>query len=331
MMHVCFLQSGPIDADAVAHQAALRALGATLDVFDIEPQMPLMLRDTARLRRTRSAYDAIVSCGRDAMRVADYSGIDRRVHLLNGSLHASDLGTLRKSVQSGARLVTSSAAVYRRIVREVADAFDVNLIRPVFQNVTLVPDVARTVVGAGTTTSVIYVPGSWHDRREHAMAMWAAGVLVFRDPAVRLLVDGGGNDGVIHRLVKSRGQTASVRVGRPDDWATHVAAADVALCAGDHAPSYAILNLLHRAGVPIVALRQLWIRERLAAQIPATLVEPRRPRFIARAMLEVLDHAPLRRARTVSGAIPDVDASAVSDAWRSVLGFHAPTFSNSRA
>jgi hypothetical protein len=296
MTRVLFLSPASTDADVRRHAdtiAAIHGVTVAQQLAPEEDRLAYILRSAARLFRGRRGIDLVITVGASALAAANIGWRGPLIHIVVGRLTRTEASLCRGLAgRADFRIVTSSAAIAREAMRNLADVHKVRLIRPTAASTPATREEARARLGIGPDVPLVHVPGLPRPGSGHRLAMWAGSILIFRDPATRLLISSGGpGDGAVQRFARNALQSHAL-ITRPHlAQSDLLAAADVAICTADRAPDFAALDALRQAGVPIVGLQSTWDRERLHG-LPARLIDDTRARLIARTALEAFDGSP---------------------------------------
>lgn len=314
MLRVLLIRPPTAGLDVAAYARSIEALpGVQFSdrITAADDRLPSVFRTAGELLTRRVDCDILVTAGPNALLAAATGWRGPIIHVPIGRLTRLELVIGRRLARRHSfRLITSSPALARQATHAIADARRIRVIRPAPVPPRMTRQEARARLGVAEDQPLITVTGVARPGSNHRLAIWAANILVFRDPAVRLFLRPGGvRDGFVQRFVSSAEMWLAVVSDPSLNEAEEAAAADVAICVADGAPDVSPLAAMRHAGTPIVGLRSTWLRERLDTY-PATLVAESRARAVARAALEALERGRLP-AETVS-AEPD-------GAWAEVL------------
>jgi hypothetical protein len=293
MTRVLLISPDSTDADVRAHAKAIASIPG-IAVTPMEAAAGDRLVDAAwmaaRLFRQRHAIDVIVTSGISALTAAYLAWRGPIVHLPVGRLTAPEARLVGRLARRGTfRIVTSSPSIARGATRRVINPLHVSVIRPTPDAISTRREEARERLGIAPDQPLVYLPGVARPGSDHRIALWASNILYFRDPAVRVLIVGGGpNEAFVRRFISSAEMWPAIVSDVTLDEADRAAAADVAICGASGAPDVFPLAVLARVGTPLAGMQMTWMREDLA-EYPATLAEAPKARLLARAALEALE------------------------------------------
>lgn len=300
MTRVLLISPESTDGDVAAHASAIGSIPhveVTRRPAPAEDRLAFVLRCAAQLFRHDRHDDIVVTVGPAAMAAAYIGWRGPTVHIPVGRLTAPEARFCGRLARRGTfRLVTSSESIATAAKREVINTDHVALIRPCSSDTTLPSaplaasrTASREKLAISNDTPLVYLPGISRFGSNHRLALWAANILYFRDPRVRVLTVGGGTQaGFVRRFITSAEMWPAIVDGNVLTEAERAAAADVAICAADGAPDIAPLATLTRSGTPIAGIARTWAREELSAY-PARLADGTKARLLARAALEAME------------------------------------------
>lgn len=316
MTRVLLMSPSSTDADVRRHAETFASLpDVSLTRYEAPPEdrLAYVLRGAAGIFRSRRTIDVVVTVGPAALAAAKIGWRGPIVHIVAGRLTRAEASLGRVVARrKDFRLVTSSAAVARMAMTHVADVHQVRLLRPAPARPAFDRAEVRRRLGVSVDAPLVQIVGTARHGSGHRLALWATSILAFRDPATRIALSAGGpRDAFVRRFGTSTAQVQSLVSDPSLTDADLAAAADVALCTADGPPEWSAIAAIQAQGVPIVALRSTWDRERLHG-VPATLVDQPMARALARAMLLTLEGRAASEER-VAKENPPTDAAAY--AW----------------
>lgn len=298
-----------LDADAHAHWLTTRGGGEVEDV--VTREWPLIARAALRLKRRRfDSDDLLVTVGEAALLAASFAWTGRLVHVLGGAPTPTECMRLRRL--PAARVVASSVAATQQLSKYGVAADRVVLVAPPAGELTPTRADARRRLRLEDDAVVVALPGTIRPGSGHRLAIWACALLAYRDRSWRFLVGERGDEARVRDFIgvtTEAGSRAFVRFHEGDE-PNAMAAADIALFAGDGVPETSMLHSALRHGLAIAAPRAIVLREHIPAD-NAFLFDKNKARFVAKAV--VLASDAIRRGRV---ALPLPAGSAT---WEDVL------------
>jgi glycosyltransferase involved in cell wall biosynthesis len=277
------LLSATTDLDADAHVRRLTAQGARVaDV--VTREWPLIARAALRLRRAPLA-DELITVGEAALLAATFARRTPSMHILVGAPTAAELIALRRRAR--VRVVVSSLSAWQRLRAAGVAAARIESIEPPVDPMPARAE-ARARLGRDADAVVVTLPGSIRPGSGHRLAIWASALLAYRDASWRFLVAGRGDDHLVRMFIRATvpPDLHAFHLVDENDALEAIAAADIALFAGEGMPERYAYEACARAGVAIVAPRTIIDIEHLPV---AATFDPFTARQAARAVLHASD------------------------------------------
>lgn len=286
------LLSAATDLDADAHVRRLTAEGARVgDV--VTREWPLIARAALRLRRT-PLTDELVTVGEAALLAAVFARRAPRMHILVGAPTDAELIALRR--RDRVRVVVSSISAWQRLHAAGIAGARIESIEPPVDALPTRAD-ARARLGLDAGTVVVALPGTIRPGSGHRLAVWAGALLAYRDASWRFLVGGRGDVDRVRTFIRATmpPERHVIHIVKEHHDLDAIAAADIALFAGEGLPERSAYDACARAGVAIVAPRTIVDVEHVHA---AATFDPFAARHVARAVLHASDGLGLTRSPT---------------------------------
>lgn len=322
MIRVRVLTSSRLDQDVESHLSMLGRLpGVQVHrrKAAVAERLALIVRDAWRLSREDGA-DALITAGEPALLATMLTWRGPLIHLPVGSLSAAECRLLRWRSARSTRVVFSTHQAALDAVRNGVPAGQVHTINPAAPASSAAREQVRARLRVDPDATCVLLAGEVREPGGHAFALRTSSVLVFRDPRWRVYIDPGDHSDYIARATRSTslpGSIVSCRGLSPTDVA---AAADVVIVDPDSRLSSVSVAAAHAVRIPIVADARVWKQEQLA-NVPAILMNERKPRLWANAAIRALESPVERIAPSrASHDLPQITAQHWLDAIQSVCG-----------
>ncbi|MBV8781496.1 MAG: glycosyltransferase [Phycisphaerae bacterium] len=285
--------------------------GLQSDVLAVQTELPLCIREAAAMRWQRPEVHLIHAWGDTALKISAFASSlplvfsptrhpdDRMIRWLNAIRH-------HRSVDVAAPTETARRALVERGVpiercHHVPAGVDFSRIDPSGRSE------LRRRLGYSDENRVLLAVGESTRATDHERAAWATVILHVLERRYRLLIWGRGPmTESVRRFAGKLGDfdlltIAMDHLGNDVRFEQLTAAADIALVTNRDAAPTLPIAICMAAGLPIVSVTDSTICELLEDRHNALLCPSRRPRLIARRILDLEEDSDGQRMRTNQG------------------------------